>query len=177
MQPKHAFVDESTVRGYLLAAVLLPASALVASRRQLRQLVLPGQRRIHFTKERDDRRQRILDVIVTLKPHVIIYDATSHSDARKGRALCLTQLIADLTEARAERVVIETDDAAIASDRAVLYEAVRSYGVEDSLRYDHLRAREEVLLALADAVAWCWNKGGKWRSRIERHMVTTVHRL
>lgn len=177
MQPTHAFVDESTVRGHLLAAVMLPADALVQARRQVRQLVLPGQRRIHFTKERDDRRHRILDTLVALRPQVRIYDATSHPDRRKGRALCLTQLVADLAGAGTNRVVIEIDDPAVATDRAVLYDAVRSYGVEHSLRYDHMRAREEVLLSLADAVAWCWNKGSRWRSRVEREMAITVHRL
>jgi len=45
------------------------------------------------------------------------------------------------------------------------YRRVREVGCVD-LRYEHRRASSEVLLALPDAVAWCWAKGGDWRRRI-----------
>jgi hypothetical protein len=35
------------------------------------------------------------------------------------------------------------------------------------LRYEHQRASAEQLLAIPDAIAWCWVKGGHWRRQIE----------
>lgn len=52
------FVDESKRGGYLVTAAA----------------VLPGQRRLHFTHESDNRRKQILDVIAELHPAVTIYD-------------------------------------------------------------------------------------------------------
>jgi hypothetical protein len=49
-----------------------------------------------------------------------------------------------------------------------MYVQVRKAGLDDSLRYDHLRPYEECLLALPDAIAWCWAKGGHWRTRVQR---------
>jgi hypothetical protein len=53
------------------------------------------------------------------------------------------------------------------ADRRWLYQRVREAGCTETLRYRHLRAHEEPLLAIPDAVAWCWAKGGEWRSRVE----------
>jgi len=54
----------------------------------------------------------------------------------------------------------------VASDRKLLYRATREAGRPD-LRYAHRRAAVEQLLALPDAIAWCWAKGGDWRRRIQ----------
>jgi hypothetical protein len=53
------------------------------------------------------------------------------------------------------------------ADRRWLYQRVRKAGCTETLEYRHLRAYEEPLLAIPDAVAWCWVKGGEWRGRVE----------
>jgi hypothetical protein len=114
---------------------------------------------------------------MTLVSSVIVYDATSHNDRGKGRALCMAQLVADLVTLDVERLVVETADAAVATDRLVLYDAVRLHGATDRLRYVHMRAREETLLAVPDAIAWCWSKGGEWRASLRDGMTIDVRRL
>lgn len=52
-------------------------------------------------------------------------------------------------------LVLERDDSVFELDRKVLYRAVRQSEGGD-LRYEHLRAREEPLLVIPDAIAWCW---------------------
>jgi hypothetical protein len=49
----HAFVDESRRNStyYVAAAIAVPAQ-LTRTRRTMRSLLLPGQREIHFYKER-----------------------------------------------------------------------------------------------------------------------------
>lgn len=78
--------------------------------------------------------------------------------------------------ADATRLVLEQDDSLLAWDARRLWEITGQVGCRDTLRYSHARASEELLLAVPDAVAWCWAKGGHWRDRI-RPAVTGVERL
>lgn len=87
-----------------------------------------------------------------------------------GQETCLRGLVDDLVAGGADRVVIERDDVTIDVDRRVLYRRAHRLSRPD-LRYDHPRAHEEPLLAVADAVAWCWNRGGWWQQRVH-NMVT-----
>ncbi len=64
------------------------------------------------------------------------------------------------------RLVIEQDDSLVSYDNQRLIEATRATGQRDTLRYEHLRAHEEMLLAIPDVVAWCWVRSGDWRRRI-----------
>jgi hypothetical protein len=34
-------------------------------------------------------------------------------------------------------------------------------------RANSTRAEHELLLAVPDAIAWCWTKGGHWRDRVQ----------
>jgi hypothetical protein len=56
----HAYADESARRRYLIAAVLIDTSDLDPTRKVLRALRKPGQRRVHFSKESDPRRRLIV---------------------------------------------------------------------------------------------------------------------
>lgn len=157
----------------MLVAVAVLSANLARSRRAINQHRMPGQRRIHFTGERNSRRLIILDTIMELGVAAVVYDATGHPDQIQGRAACLAELVADAAEWKASRLVLEIDDAAAQADRALLYGLVRDRGLVDNLRYYHMRAHEECLLALPDAVAWCWAKGGRWRERV-RPVITDV---
>jgi hypothetical protein len=101
--------------------------------------------------------------------------AGRYSDPKRARDACLI-LVEDLASVRAERLVLEREDAALKGDNALLYVQVRKAGIADAPRYDHMRAYEESLLALPDAIVWCWAKGGLWRRRV-RPLVETVRRV
>ena len=51
-------------------------------------------------------------------------------------------------------------------DNQKLIEYTRAAGCRDTLRYEHQRSHVEALLAVPDAIAWCWAKGGPWRTLI-----------
>ena len=172
----HVFVDESKERRYYLAAVVVPATDLALSRQAIGALVMPRQRRIHFSSESDPRRNKILDTIIDLGLTATIYDAGRPADERSARRACLSRLVVDLAEMRAERLVLELDEAAVKADKELLYAAVRSVRAVDTLRYDHLRAREECLLAVPDAIAWSWARGGAWRLKVEA-IVTALRQV
>jgi hypothetical protein len=177
MKPQ-AFVDESKYRhGYLLAAAVIMSSDVAKVRKPVGALRLPGQRRIHFTAERDTRRKTILSVMEAVAPHsVTIYDASSYRNPKVARDAAMGALVDDLAKLGAERLIIEQDDQAVASDRRIIRERAERAGCQDMLRYQHQRAYEEPLLAIPDAVAWAWAKGRPWRllaSGLVSH-VTTV---
>lgn len=165
--PVHAFVDETKVRGLLVVAALLAPHDLAQSRAAMRQLLLPRQSHVHFVKERSDRKGQIIDSILGLPLRLDVYDVTGIKDARAARRACLERLVQDLAAEAAHRLVIEQDESLIRSDREVLYRAVRGHGVAQSLTYEHLTPRNEPLLWILDAAAWCWIKGGHWRRRID----------
>jgi hypothetical protein len=65
------------------------------------------------------------------------------------------------------QLVLELDDTLVSWDNQRLIEFTREAGCRDTLRYEHRRVSSELLLAVPDAIAWCWAKGGDWRRRIE----------
>jgi hypothetical protein len=117
----------------------------------MQKLVLPGRRRIHFHKERPEQRSRILDTIRRLPVRATVYDATAYRRIKIARDACLIALVADLAKIDGVRVVLEVDDSTF-------------------------RARDEALLAIPDAVAWSWAKGGHWRAMV-RSIISDVRRV
>lgn len=164
----HAFVDESKERGLMVCAAVLAPADLAPTRTAMRGLVHPGSSRVHMTKERPARRNLIVKTIAGLPVRVHIYDAKAFNprEGLKAREQCLRQLVADLSVAGCQRLVLERDESIEAHDRRILYAAVHEHGLVDALRYDHLRANEEPLLWIADAVAWCWTRDGSWRDQV-----------
>jgi hypothetical protein len=141
----------------------------------MRGLVLPGQTRIHMVKEGNSRRREIADVICNSGVTATVYDAGHRygSDQLGARAACLQAVIDDTTAGEQTLLVLEQDDSLIQWDKRLLYRTVRAAGRTDTLRYEHRRAKTEPVLAIPDAIAWCWARRGQWRQRI-RHAVTTV---
>jgi hypothetical protein len=172
----HIFVDETKDRGYLIAAAVLVPRDLGPARTELRQLLLRGQSRIHFKKERDSRRHIILSKMVTLGAKVTIYDASAQCSEGEARASCLEATIADAADLGAHRLVLEQDDSWLERDRKLLYQQVRKAGCAETLTYEHMRPSSECLLWIPDAIAWCWAKGGDWKRRVAP-MISTVRTL
>ncbi|MEV0001269.1 hypothetical protein AB0H28_03140 [Micromonospora sp. NPDC050980] len=169
----HIFVDETKERGLVLAAAVLERHRLTAARQLIAGLTLRGQRSIHFCKERNDRRREILLALRDLGPTVLLYDATDHRNQRLAREACLRALITDAAKLDAERLVLEMDESRRMADVRTLNHELRLTGMTGRLRYDHLRAHEDRLLSLPDAVAWSWARGGEWKMMV-RPMVREI---
>ena len=71
-------------------------------------------------------------------------------------------------------LVLAQDDSTLKSDRRILFEAAGKYGIRDQLTYHHLRAKQEPMLWIPDAVAWCLAKGGEWPDRVRPLITKTV---
>ncbi|MFT2712406.1 hypothetical protein [Clavibacter sp. Sh2126] len=159
------FVDESKSKGYTMVAVVV-ADDQATLRQQMRALVLPGQRRLHFTNESVSRRRHILSTLESLgvRAHVV------HSDLKheaSGREACLQGLVALAARDGHERIILERDVSIERADKKVLYAAAHEHGLRDTMTYAHETAHQEPLLWIADAIAWSYTKGGDWRRRIQ----------
>ena len=170
--PIHVFVDESKVHGLLVAAVACAAVDVKAQRRTMAGLLMPRQRRIHFTKESAARQRKILAVIAGFDLSARLYQAQRNDAA--GRKTCLSAVI-EGAAASAERVVVERDETTLDFDRRVLYAAARKHGCAATLQYELLAPHLDPMLWIPDAVAWAWVKGGEWRALVEPY--STLQRV
>ncbi|MGW4842276.1 hypothetical protein [Nocardia brasiliensis] len=159
--PFHAFVDESIRRDrYLLCAVLIPVAELAAARDLGRSFCLRGQRRWHFNHEPDQRRRQILGAMgQAANIDVAIYEG--HGPEVETRRVCLTELVADLLEAKAARLVIESRESQDQRDRHCVAAVLRKTSSE--LPYVHLLPHTEPALWWPDAIAWAFGAGGAWK--------------
>ena len=161
--PIHVFVDENKARGFLMAAARCAAGDVAVNRKALRGLLLPGQERLHFRHESDQRRKKILKVITDFHLLVDLYRAERNTHA--ARRECLEAIVPD-SAASAERLVIEREDSTFDHDWRCLREAAHRFGCHETLRWDVLVAKADPLLWVPDAVAWCWMRGGAWRRTV-----------
>ena len=168
----HLFVDESKEHDYLLVASVQVSGELDDLRKLMRGLVLRGQRRVHMKKESDPRRRAIAAAICGAGVTASVYDAGQrYRGELDARAACLRGLVEDAAGRGDTLLVIEQDDSLLDWDRRQLYALTREARLP-LLRYEHRRASAEQLLAIPDAIAWCWAKGGDLRRRIEPAVTT-----
>jgi hypothetical protein len=165
----HAFVDESSRASYHLVAAIVEPAHLAGGRALLRALRLPGERRLHFQSEGNARRSRILSALREVEASAWVYVGRGKSEA--VRAAAMASLAADLSERGASRLAIESRGETL--DRIDRRVVARTLAAGSLLTYEHLLPHEEPLLWLADAVAWCYGAGPRWRPRVES-LITRV---
>lgn len=169
MVVRHVVVDESMRRGYLLVAAVVMPDDVTATRRGVKSLVEPGQRRLHMVKESDSRRRLILQRMADLGCSATLYEAgAGHKSNITRRRACLERLVHDVVDTGAgTRLCLETAEGVDRRDQQQLLELVRRLQCRDILAYEHAHASAEPLLAVPDAIAWAWTRGGEWRRRAQ----------
>ncbi len=121
---RHAFIDESTRgRNYLICAATISPADLHAARRALTTMRAPGQRRIHFATESDQRRRSLLKEMSTLETTSVVYVA-NHRDQVAARAAIVATAVVQLRQAGVSRLVLEARQGQDEQDRAVIYRAL-----------------------------------------------------
>lgn len=175
----HAFVDESERnRTYLLTVAIVDPGDLTRFRRLLRGLLLPGQRELHFQKEKEPRRRQVADSIVRAGVGVRIYTAPiprGRGGAERARQTCLAALVADLAEMNAHRLVLDSRRGDDIHDQQTIRRVLGPKPEKTALTYEHVESGVEVLLWLADTVGWCYGAGNPWRSRVRAAVVEVVN--
>lgn len=173
-EPVHAFVDESIRRRYILCSVTVSPRDLGASRRDLRTMLLPGQRRLHFVHEAPSRRKALLSRMSNMSVRGTIYVCSGDDTAARKEGL--RHLVHDLVLIGGRRLVVESREGRDGQDRQTIREALLETGSIDQLDYKHMRPSEEPLLWIADAVAWAAGADRTWRRRTEG-IVDAVRRI
>lgn len=162
---RNFYVDETKAKGYVMVAASLTDTDV--PRKELRELVLRGQRALHMRSENQQRRRALLTCIERMKDHglqVSVYDAGNrHRSQHAARTACLTQIVTDAIPGSV--LVLDRDETLVSADRQLLTELLRPRTRHD-LAYRHAHRSEELLLAVPDALAWAWARGGPWKKRI-----------
>ena len=170
----HVFVDESKAGSYYIAAAVISPADVTATRSAIKSLRYKGSSSVHFKSERDATRRAFLKGAAQTGVKTVVYVVSGQPD-KLARPACLEALIQDLCEAEAERLVLEQDDSLAAADRRIIHAELKARG-NTGLEYRHMRRTEEPLLWVGDAVAWCFQKGGPWRTEAEP-LIGEVRRL
>lgn len=154
-----AFVDESYRHGpggrYIMAVVVLLAHD-VDPREAARNLLLPGQRRLHWHDEDERRRAVLLDRLVQLGLECRSYFCPLGPALRepRARALCLNAVLWDLWQESVSSLVIESrgeyDDR---RDRSTIVAAQKSMRASPTVAYRFERPSVDPMLWWADVVA------------------------
>lgn len=171
---KHMFVDENKSSGLLLAAACYSSRSMAEARESLRSFLLPGQERLHFSSERDNRRRQILESIIETVDGIVIVQADLRDSPRWQRQQALAVLIDQARRTGTQRMSLEQDDSVLEFDRKVLYEQSRLGVTAVDFSYGWLRPRQEPLLWAADGLAWAWARGGQWRNLVTEADAVTV---
>jgi hypothetical protein len=164
----YAYVDESVRPGrYVMCSLVVEPGQLGPLRRLTRDLLLPGQRRLHFHNESDRRQRDLATQLCAFEVDVSVFVCRSaHGRSEpEQRACCLRAIVEDLQDRdEAVTLFLETRHEQDADDHGVIRSARRP---EPVLTYQHLEAAEDPLLWLPDAYAWLVGAGAAWRRRIE----------
>lgn len=156
---------ECKANGYYIAAAVVMPHDSTRLDKAVRELNRPGQRRIHFTKESDSSKRKLLSEISKLGISVVVYKVKGQRDPA-ARQLCLNTLIDDLATHRCTHVILERDISVEETDRKVIAAALRrNDGYK--LVYKHASPSEHTLLWVSDMIAWCCYKDGDWLRRAE----------
>jgi hypothetical protein len=170
----HAFADESR-RGstYLVAVAITEPAKLRRLRRDLRCLLLPGQREVHFKKQKEPRQRALAAAVSRLPVEVLIYRRSCERHDEPARQDCIRSVVRDLIDRGAHRLVLDTRLHRDVNDEATIRQVVSRRQHQTPLVYEHLDSISEPLLWVADVAAWCFSAGGHWRGRVSP-IITTV---
>ncbi|GAA1356927.1 hypothetical protein [Saccharothrix algeriensis] len=162
----HVFVDESRRNDtYYLAAAVIQPKDLAPLRKRLRALLFPGQRELHFYKEKPARRRSILAALAGADLRVDLYRAGCRGGEEEGRQRCLARLVDDVLDLDGHRLVLDSRQERDAHDKLTIRRALGKRPRETGVVYEHLDSAVEPLLWPADIAGWCHGAGGDWARR------------
>ncbi|WNV91205.1 hypothetical protein [Umezawaea sp. Da 62-37] len=162
----HAFVDESRRNDrYLLVVAIIDPGDLAELRKLLRDLLLPGQKEVHFKKEEPGRRKIILSRLVRFGPVVHVYQCSCAGGEERARQKCLVALVLDLVALGVIRLVLDSREVRDHHDKQTIKAVLGKPSAESPFIYEHVVSTQEQLLWIADVVGWCYGAGGEWRRR------------
>jgi hypothetical protein len=147
-----------------MGCVLVSGRDLAFTRRRVRSLLQPGQRRIHFHDERPARRATLLADFADLPVAalaVVVHRSHRTSEFR-ARAVAMAALVEAAQQRGLERLIIESRQ----DDRDDVATIQRVRKASPPLRFEFRSGVDDPLLWLADGVTWATAAGGEWPARL-----------
>lgn len=157
-----AYVDESESNQrldphtYLLAAALIDDEHTAEVRAEVRGLLRPGQRKLHWREESAESRARITKAVAALPAlHVIVVRTGVPGErSERRRRKCLERLVYELAARDVRHITAEAREAkSNARELAHLTWLVRSRAVRPGMQLDHVPGPGEPLLWIPDTIA------------------------
>ena len=169
--PSHAFVDESKRKGFSLIRCDVPLTDVDAIRSDLRALLRPGQRRIHFYKESPATRSAVLRVIANYDVRTVVYTSTRPETI--ARRDCITAMLRETGQNDIRVLSIELDRTQREHDKRSM-QPMKALLREDLL-WRHMLASTEPGLWIPDAIGWCLDHPTRrWRNAIADLQMTRI---
>jgi hypothetical protein len=159
------YLDESKAKNYVFIGVLVQDGDAPRLRKRVASLKMPGQRSIHFVKEAESRRRRLIREISDLGFAAARFES-KEKHQKKARELCIREIVRFASNSGIKSLVFERDESAVTNDEKWLKEAILKTQGIDKLGFVHLNRFEEPLLWVADAIAWCDTRGGDWANMV-----------
>lgn len=171
----HMFSDESKARGYITAAVVVPAGSVARVRSTCREWAMPRSRRFHAQKESAGRRRVALASLVSMRDvvRVVMVESGAPRFQLEAREQHLNALAGWADKAGVSRWVIERDRTVEDKDRRLL-SAARAGSAALDLEYVHVPAVQDPVLWAADLAVWSWARGGEYRAAVSRLVVAQI---
>lgn len=72
----HLFADESMAHAFILAAAVVEQCDLASPRSVMGDLRLPGRWTVHFSRDSNDHRRKVLRALTNAHVHAVVVDAT-----------------------------------------------------------------------------------------------------
>ena len=156
-----AYVDESVPDPrldpgtYLLACAVVDDESSEDLRAELRALLLPGQRKLHWHGEDRARRKQLVDFVAEVPAaHVIVVRTAGTEHSERRRKLCLGRLLEELQDRGVSTVALAArENKQNQRDLRLLAGLRASRRLGSELRMDHPRGPAEPLLWLPDIAA------------------------
>lgn len=161
-----AFIDESKATRYLFALCLLEPRYLAGTRKILVQNLLAGQRSIHFRKESNRRRTQLIRKFLKLDIRIVVF-IEKRAPSVNSRNLLIRQICEQSRHFKITELVIELDQSSFNDDVKHLNE------IRPAFIWDYRERHQEPILWVADAVAWCVNRGGEWERMVRPMIIET----
>jgi hypothetical protein len=159
------YLDESKAKNYIFVGVLVADGDSPRLRKRVAALKMPGQRSIHFVKEGDSRRKKLLQDFTDLGFQGLRFQS-KEKNQKMAREECLRQIVRFAKDNGISNLVFERDESALMNDEKWLVDEISRVQAQDLLGFRHLARNEEPLLWGADAFAWCITRGSDWHKRI-----------
>ena len=157
------YVDECKESAFLLVGVCVE---------DLDKLPLKGQRSIHFKHESSRRKRIYVTEFLRLGFTAAVFRVKGVRGIQ-ARGLSLKKLVAFARGNRINQIVLELDESAREHDERLLSNSVKLIQGKREMQWEHRQRHQEPLLWVADAVAWCLNRGGEWERMVRPMIVQT----